>query len=204
MTAFADNSKVANASSKAKTLRDGQYNKIVVAAALCKSREEWDATDAAIQHDITHDVDGAAKKVGAEERETPTEAGAKYTMPRSITNTLAVIRYAWQNSIPLQAKNKKTDKVEHVSLGSLRKARSNKIANEKAAELENLQGVAKVRHQALVMCGKIAQAVEKMADANVQPVADALAVILASFEPKALAGKPITTADVAAEIAKAA
>lgn len=211
MEAFADNTKVANAQDKAKKLRDGQYNRIVAAAAICKSREEWEATDDLLQKNITHNVDGAAAKVGAEEREKPTEGGARYTMPRSITNALAVIRFAWQNAIPLTVKNKKSGKVEHVSLGSLRKARAQKLDEAKAAEAQSLTGVAKFRHECLVMLGKIAAGVEKMADDNVQAMHKDLSRVLHTLEPEvvkaahAKAGaKAITTADVAAGIAKAA
>jgi hypothetical protein len=210
--------KAEQALQKARDAKQGNYNSVVHAGSLCASREEWDATNALIQYNITRNIDGAAKAVKAETRDEATKDGAKFKMPRSITNAMSVIGFAWENGVPLAVVNKETGKLETVTFGSLRKARTAKLDADKQAKAESLTGVAKLRHECGVMIGKLQKALgEDLTDANIQTIHARLTELVGGPKsapkaeqpatakaPKARAGRKSPKADVADDLAEAA
>lgn len=205
METFARAPKIEAAMEKAQEQRTGYYDSVVHAGSLCASREEWEATDALVQYNITHNIDGAAKRVKAEPRDEATKDGAKFKMPRSITNALSVVRFAWENAIPFNYKDK-DGKDAVVSFSALRKARTQKLGADKEERAKHLTGVARLRHESQQMLANIAKRLgEDLSEATIAGLHKSLRTVVASLEAPAQAAKPSKARkDVAEDLSEAA
>jgi hypothetical protein len=173
MAVFVETVRVDEEARAVQEAKQGNYNACVHAGSLCASLEEWNATAALIKYNITHNIDGAAKKVKAEEREKPTEDGAAYTMPRSITNAMSVIQFAWQKGVKFNYVDKKDNKEKLVTFGMLRAERTLKVAKEKERDAARLPpGIDKDRHECRIMLAKLAEVIKSASttEANIKTI----------------------------------
>lgn len=198
---------------QAKDAKTGNYNSVVHAGSLCSSREEWQATDDLIQHNITTNVDGIAETLKAKPRDKITNAGQTHTIPRSITNALSVLRWAFENGQPLTYIDKKTKKKTLATFSGLRTVKSTKQAEAKATEAaedaRKLTGTDKLRYEAATMAASLAKLLGgTMPEASIQSIHAGLALIMEELAPP-VAERPAKPAkassqDVGAELSKVA
>lgn len=152
----------AGLTSQAKDLsekRRGNYSSIVHAAALCANRLEWDATEALLRFNITHNIDHLAEHLGAKPRKETTADGAAFTMPLSVTNALSVVGFAWGQGMAFTMKDKKTGKETPVPFSSLRDARQLHKQKEDEKVAKSFTGDQKTRYEIGLMQGQITKLV---------------------------------------------